>query len=122
MNPSKTIRKQALRWSAVVLVAGGMGISLPQCPGQQAMQQQVDSLITAQGDMTRKLQKIDGDAKAGKQEIDQFKQILQQMKEAMDAQQKAMTELGAKVTALEARPVYTPPAAKGGKAGAKKKK
>lgn len=93
---------------------------MPQCPGQQAMQQQIDSLQTAQGDMTRKLQKIDGDNKAAKQEIDQLKQILGQMKEALDAQQKAGQDMGAKITALEARPVYTPPAAKGKPAPKKK--
>ena len=37
----------------------GMGIAMPSCPGQQAMQQQIDTLQTKTIELTQKISKVD---------------------------------------------------------------
>lgn len=101
----------------------GMGMSMPSCPGQQAMQQQIDTLQTAQTDLQKKLQAMDAQLKAQSATNDQVKTLLEQMTGAIQAQRGALEQLNTDVKDLKARPVPAPaPVKTVGKARPAKKK
>ena len=79
------------------------GMSMPSCPGQQAMQQQVDTLTTQNADLTKKLQAMDGQVKALNADMLQVKQLLKPMSDAIQAQRNAMDQLAASMKDMHAK-------------------
>ena len=57
----------------------GMGMSLPSCPGDKAMQQQIDMLQQSNTDMTRKLQNLDAELKATSGDVIGAKSLINQL-------------------------------------------
>lgn len=112
-----------LKWVVMALAVSGMGISMPSCPGQQAMQQQIESLQSSQADTTRKLMAIDAKAKDLENKLGQLAQVVQGMNQQMTTKNDATTaeieKMKKDVEELKARPVPQTPAAK--KAAPKKK-
>ena len=51
----------------------GMGITMPSCPGQQAMQQQIDNLQTANQDLSKKVQLLNTQLNAIANDMNQVK-------------------------------------------------
>lgn len=112
------MKKKSSNRFYVILIAAflGMGMSMPSCPGQQAMQQQIDTLTTQNADLTKKLQGADSQIKTLNADMTQVKTLLKPMADAIQAQKTAMDQLNANLTELQAK--LTKPAA----AGTKKRK
>lgn len=111
--------KQNLKWVAFGAAMIGMGMSLPSCPGEQAMQQQLDSLQTTQADLQKKLQAHETQLKSMLQTQEQEKQLLEQMTSAIQAQRGALEELNhslkemqAQATAAQSKSATKPKASK----------
>ncbi len=98
----------------------GMGIAMPQCPGEKAMQDQVDALRTAQTSMTAKLTAVDGQTKATAGDVNQMKQALTQFAGVIDAQKDALKRLDDSIKDLQTK-VAALQAAKSPAKGKKKK-
>lgn len=84
-----------LTWLALGAAVVGMGISMPSCPGQQAMQQQIDELKTKNAEMTKQLQAHDNQVKTLMGEMSQVKTLLQQISSAVLAQKQALEQIDA---------------------------
>ena len=90
----------------VVILASaflGMGMSMPSCPGQQAMQQQVDSLKTSNADLTKQVQAMDKHVKQLETDLTQVKELLQPMGSAIGAQKAAMDQLDSNMKELQTK-------------------
>ena len=115
-------RKQIIQSIVIVATFATMGMSLPSCPGDKAMQQQIDSLTQSNADMTRKLQMLDSQNKSVAGDLQTQKQVLTQLASTAAAQKEAIDNLYTSVKQLQARPVAAPPAKKTtSKKSAKKK-
>ena len=104
------IRRQ-LKWLVMGTALMGMGVAMPNCPGQQAMQQQIDSLQTSQAEITKRMMNLDTQVKAVNGKLQAFEDFAKQASESIQAQKTAIEALGAAVKELQARPIYTPPPA-----------
>ena len=95
----------------VLMVAAffGLGMSMPSCPGQQAMQQQIDTLTQQNADLTRRLMAIDGRLKPVEADMSQVKQLLKPMSDAIQAQKAAMDQLDANIKNIQAKLAAPPP-------------
>ncbi len=93
-----------------------MAITMPSCPGQQAMQQQIDDQKKVMADLTTRLVKLDGDLKAIQADLLSVKQSAEPMAQAMAP----LAALPPKLEAIEAAVKALQDAA--AKAPAKKKK
>jgi peptidoglycan hydrolase CwlO-like protein len=93
--------KRKLRWLTLVVAFAGMGIAMPQCPGQQALQQQVDTLQTSNSDLTKKLQAVDSQVKALNDEMNQVKQLLAGMANSI---QESKVQVETMTKELKAKP------------------
>ena len=91
----------------------GMGMSMPSCPGQQAMQEQIDKLMTQNADLNKRLISMDSQVKALNGDMVQVKTLLKPMSDAIQAQKAAQDQLEANIKEIQAK--MTAPAAKGGK-------
>jgi septal ring factor EnvC (AmiA/AmiB activator) len=59
MSPSENKKffvPKNLRWAVLAGAIVAMGVTMPSCPGQQAMQDQIDQLKTSQADLSKRLQ------------------------------------------------------------------
>jgi septal ring factor EnvC (AmiA/AmiB activator) len=97
-------KKMSIVVCSAAFVAMGMG--MPQCPGEKAMQQQVDAMQTSQQTMTTKLTLMDtqlktvnSDATQTKQILSQLAQAIQAQKDALDREDVAIKDIQAKMTA-----------------------
>lgn len=95
-----------------------MGLSLPSCPGQQAMQQQLDTLKTQQTELRSLITAQETQIKGVKEESDRAKEMLGQMLATVTEQSKKLDELNEKLKTPPA-PVH---ASKPSKGKASKKK
>jgi peptidoglycan hydrolase CwlO-like protein len=105
----------------VILVSAfiGMGMSMPSCPGQQAMQQQIDTLTTTNADLAKRVQAMDSQVRSLNSDMSQVKQLLKPMSDAIGAQKAAMDQLDGNLKTLQAS-MTAKPAAKGAAAKSKK--
>src|SRR4051812_34714737 len=71
----------------------GMGISMPSCPGQQAMQLQLETLQNANLDVGKKLKTLQTQVTAMSNDMNQVKQLLPQMTNVIQAQKGALDQL-----------------------------
>jgi len=71
----------------------GMGVGMPSCPGQQAMQQQIDALQTTNLDTTKKLHTLQTQVTGLSNDMNQVKQLLPQMTNVIQAQKGALDQL-----------------------------
>jgi|GEM_PF-657916 len=119
--------KPNLKWLTFAAAMIGLGMSMPSCPGQQAIQQQLDSLQTAQAEMQKKLQAQDSQIKTINQTDEQVKSLLEEMTRAIQSQRGALELLAKAIEELKNRPAPTPavhaaPARTSGKAARNSKK
>jgi septal ring factor EnvC (AmiA/AmiB activator) len=95
--------KKHLRWLVFLTAFCGMGISMPSCPGQQAMQQQIDALQTSNADLTKKVQTLTTQLESANADLTQIKQVLPQMTNVIQAQKGALDQLDASVKELDSK-------------------
>ena len=81
------------RWLAIGAATIGMGISMPSCPGQQAVQHQVDGLVSREADSIRRLQSLENQFRAMAGEMVQIKTLLSQVSNTVLAQKSAIENL-----------------------------
>lgn len=112
--------KQNLKWLVFGAAIIGMGMSLPSCPGQQAMQQQLDTLQTTQAELQKKIQAQEAQIKTITQTQEQEKQLLEQMTGAIQAQRGALEQLNDAVKNLQSQPAPSKGAASKAKMTKKK--
>lgn len=96
-----------------------MGLSLPSCPGQQAIQQQIDGLTAKNTDVTRRLTAVEGQLKNSMTEMNQAKALLSQVSNTVLSQKQTIESLEETVKNLKAAPAPKT-AAKAAPAAAKK--
>jgi septal ring factor EnvC (AmiA/AmiB activator) len=89
----------------VVLFAAfvGMGMSMPGCPGQEAMQQQIDTLTTQNTELTKRLQAMDTQLKAVDKDMIDVKTLLKPMADAVQAQKTALDQLDANLKEVQSK-------------------
>ena len=100
------------RWLATGAAVVGMGMSMPSCPGQQAMQQQVDELQKREVAATQKAQALEGQVRALSGDMGQVKQLLEQVSRTVLAQKDSITQMEANVQKLAAARAGAPASSK----------
>jgi septal ring factor EnvC (AmiA/AmiB activator) len=97
--------------AAVVLVSAflTLGLSMPSCPGQQAMQQQIDSLQIDNTSLKKRVGALEAQLKTDSDDMSTAKQLLSQMTTAIKEQQAALGQLDTAVKELAVK-VATKPA------------
>src|SRR6476469_4131323 len=95
---------KTLKIVAAIAAVLAMGISMPSCPGQQAMQQQVDALQTSNTDLNKRFQSFDSQLRTLKQDNEQMKGVIQQMASAIEAQKTALNKMDEGFKAMSAKP------------------
>lgn len=104
----------------VILLAAfiGMGMSMPSCPGQQAMQQQIDTLTSQNAELVKRFQVMDSQIKMLNKDMGDVKSLLKPIADTVQAQKTSIDQLDANLKEIQSK--MTAP--KGGKASAKKHK
>lgn len=87
--------KPKLRLLALAAAFVGMGLSLPSCPGQQAMQQQVDLLNTREADMNKRLQAAESEVRTMRGELNKVTTVLTQVGNTVLAQKATLEQMEA---------------------------
>lgn len=82
-TPIQSTQSAKLMWNKkvrILVFTGafiGMGMTMPSCPGQQAMQQQIDSLQNGSIEINKKIATLDSQLKASNAEIATLKQSME---------------------------------------------
>jgi len=92
-----------IRVLVFTLAALGMGITMPSCPGQEAMQQQIDGLTAKNADMTRKMAAMSATVDSAAKELNDAKQLLTQLGPALEAQKNAMTTMSTQIQDIQSK-------------------
>ncbi len=79
----------------------GMGFTMPSCPGQKEMQQEIDLLRTAHTDLSKKLQTVTDQMTALNADMAQVKQLLPQITNVIEAQKGTFDRLEASIKELQ---------------------
>lgn len=93
--------KRHLIWTVVLTAFFGLGLSLPGCPGGQAVQQQIDSLSTNNAEMIKKIQILENNMNRLNNDFNRLSSLLNQMGTII---QKHDTALNSVNTAMSAKP------------------
>jgi septal ring factor EnvC (AmiA/AmiB activator) len=80
-------------WLAIPAAFITMGISMPSCPGQQAMQQQLDGLQTKNAEAIKRVQTLESTIKTLDTEVTQLKTLVTQVSQTVLAQKEAIEKL-----------------------------
>jgi peptidoglycan hydrolase CwlO-like protein len=81
----------------------GLGMSMPSCPGQQAMQQQIDTLNANNTKLSQQVQALDAQVKTLNSDMSQVKQLLKPMSDAIQAQRTGMDQLDANIKEIQGK-------------------
>ena len=95
---------------ATIAVCGFLTLGMPGCPGQQALQQQLDQLQQRNTELTRRLQASEGQLKTLTGEFVQYKQLISEITNAVLAQKTAIEQLQASQSAAKKAPAKALPA------------
>lgn len=95
--------KKNLRWVVFALSFAGMGIAMPSCPGQEALQQQVDSLKTSNLELTKKVQNLQSQVTTLNQDMDQVKKLLPTMTNVITSYQGAIKRMDDDIKNIQSR-------------------
>lgn len=80
-----------------------MGMTMPSCPGQQAMQQQIDTVQSANDMNSKRVQAMDIQLRQMGQDFSQSKQLLEQMANAIQTQKASIDQLNASLKMMDAK-------------------
>jgi septal ring factor EnvC (AmiA/AmiB activator) len=78
-----------------------MGLSVPSCPGQQEMQQNVEALKASETELKVKMTAADASIKGLKEDVAQMKTLLAQVSNTVIEQKGAIEKLNESLTALQ---------------------
>lgn len=81
----------------------GLGVSMPSCPGQQALQKQVDEMSNTLKDTNKKILGMEGVLRGLEGDNKQFKELLEQMTKTIQAQKTALDQLDQITKELQAK-------------------
>lgn len=93
--------KKNLRWFVLSASTLGLGLSMPSCPNQQVMQQQMDSLQAANADLVKKIQLLNNQVNSLTSDMNEVKQLLPQMTNVIQAEKGSLEQLSAVVKELQ---------------------
>lgn len=91
-----------LMWVVTGAAFLGMGVAMPSCPGQQAMQQQIDTMQAKETESLRKIQALEGQVKNLSDGMKQIQQVLTQFSQVVVSHKTAIEEVTKQVEALNA--------------------
>lgn len=80
-----------------------MAFTMPSCPGNEAMQQQLDAITAKNTELQRGLQTLQGQAKTLNDDSNQMKQVVNTLSETVLAQKTAIEKLEASVNDTNAQ-------------------
>jgi septal ring factor EnvC (AmiA/AmiB activator) len=104
--------KKEIKWIMIPASFAAMGLGMPSCPGQQAMQQQIEMLQTANTDLSKKVQAHSQQLTNLNNDMNQVKQILPQVTNLLTSQKTALDQLEQAVKELQAKSSKGTPAKK----------
>ncbi|MBI3535537.1 MAG: hypothetical protein HY072_08665 [Deltaproteobacteria bacterium] len=87
-----------MKWLVFGAAFIGLGISMPSCPGQQALQQQVETLQTKLSSVEKQSAQRDSQMKQLIAEVSQLRSILSQLNNIVGAQNISIKELESKMS------------------------
>lgn len=87
------MNKKLFLWITLGTAFAGMGISMPSCPGQQAMQQQIDELKTKNSEMANHIRALESQTKNVTAELTQAKVLIEQIGKTVLEQNKVIEEI-----------------------------
>ena len=99
-----------MTWVIPTITLLGMGASMPSCPGQQAMQAQVESLHNSDVEMNKKVQALTQQVTTLTNDMNQVKTLLPQMTNVIQAQKGALDQLSNSVKEMQAHAAPAPKA------------
>ena len=88
----------------MVLASATLGLSMPSCPGQQAMQGQLDTLQAQTSDQAKKIQKLQSQVDMLNTEVGKIKEVLSQATATIEAHQAAVKQMEEAIKALQSMP------------------
>jgi septal ring factor EnvC (AmiA/AmiB activator) len=100
MNTSVSTKKK-LKWLIAGTALSGLGIAMPSCPGEQAMQQQLDQLQAKSIENSRRAQQAEAQAKTLQNDMNQIKQSLNQVITYVQQQNTRIEQLTADVQSMK---------------------
>lgn len=77
-----------------------MGLSMPGCPGEQALQKQIDELTLKNSEATRRVQALESQVRSLNNDMGQVKLLLTQVSNTVLAQKQAIEQIE---TAIKAK-------------------
>ena len=95
--------RKELKAVVLGLAVMGMGVSMPSCPGQKAMEQQIEALQTSNADLNKKVQALTTQLNTLNGDMTQVKQLLPQMTNVIQAQKGALDQLEATVNQMKGK-------------------
>lgn len=101
--------KKTLTGFAFIVAILGMGISMPSCPGQQAMQDKVDALEKSNADLRKAVMTSADTSRAMAADLSTVKTEIGQMSQELQAEATRLGTLDASVNDIKAR-LAAPPA------------
>ncbi len=76
-----------LNWIVLGMAVIGLGFAMPSCPGQEALQQQLESLQASNQELTKKVKEMSTQVTTLNGEINQMKQYMVQSTNVFAAQE-----------------------------------
>ena len=81
----------------------GMGMSMPSCPGQQEMKDQVTALQAQNGDLAKKIQAQEAKVKQLTEDMNTIKTALPQVVSTIQAQKTGLDQLDSAIKELQSK-------------------
>ena len=113
--------RKLLFWVTMTVSTFGLGIAMPSCPGQQAMQQQVDLLQTKNRELSTRIQTMENSLKTMTADLDQLRQLPGKITPALQSYQAELEKINTAITAMQTQMKSGGSKAAPAKGGAKKK-
>lgn len=85
----------------MIAAVAGMGLSVPGCPGTQALQQQVDELQAKNSELTRQVQTMDGSVKDLQKRMEDMTNLMNEVSGAVVAHKQTLPQLEGQVRELQ---------------------
>lgn len=94
--------RKSVRWLPIAgMLALTLAMTMPSCPGQQAMQQQIDALQSSNNRLNSQLMSMDSQLRAISADNANLKQAMQGMAQAVDGQKATIDQLSGAMKDLQ---------------------
>src|SRR3954466_12223704 len=88
-----------IRWVAFAAAALGMGMSMPSCPGQQAMQQQIDALTAKTAESDKRLMALNAQMGNMSKDLGEARTLVAQVSQTVLAQKDQIAQMDTAIKA-----------------------